>query len=88
MAAVVALVVVLVLVWLAWLVADVLRARAALEDVAARLPGLQEQVRAGEDAGRSVDEVRRSAAVAAAATHGPPWVVGGALPFVGDDARA
>ncbi|TFF16789.1 DUF4012 domain-containing protein [Cellulosimicrobium terreum] len=87
-AAVVALVVVLGLVWLAWLVADVLRARAALEDVAARLPGLQEQVRAGEDAGRSVDEVRRSAAVAAAATHGPPWVVARALPFVGDDARA
>ncbi|KLN33739.1 hypothetical protein FB00_16120 [Cellulosimicrobium funkei] len=81
-------VLVAVLAWSAWLVTDVLRARAALEDVASTLPELQQQVRAGQDAGAAIEEVRRAAGVAASATHGPQWTVAHALPFVGDDARA
>ncbi|MFD4991846.1 DUF4012 domain-containing protein [Cellulosimicrobium cellulans] len=79
---------VVALAWFAWLVTDVLRARAALEDVASTLPALREQVRTGRDAGAAIDDVRRSARVAASATHGPHWTVARALPFVGDDARA
>ncbi|MBN0040009.1 DUF4012 domain-containing protein [Cellulosimicrobium cellulans] len=56
--------------------------------MASTLPALQEQVRAGRDAGTAIDDVRRSARVAASATHGPHWTVARALPFVGDDARA
>ena len=84
----VALALVVVVAWLAWLLVDALRARAALEDVAARLPVLQEQVRSGQDATATVEDVRGSAALAAAATHGPHWTLARALPLVGDDARA
>ncbi|MCO7271650.1 DUF4012 domain-containing protein [Cellulosimicrobium cellulans] len=79
---------VVALAWSAWLVTDVLRARAALQDVASTLPAVQEHVRTGRDAGAAIDDVRRSARVAASATHGPHWTVARALPFVGDDARA
>lgn len=82
------MVLVAVLAWLAWLMADLLRARAALDDVAAALPGLQERVRSGEDAEGAVEDVRRAAGTAAAATHGPHWALAGMLPVLGDDARA
>jgi len=83
-----ALALVATLGWLVWLAADLLRARSALDDVASALPALQEDVRSGRDAASKIEDVRRSAAVAAGATHGPHWVLAGMLPVVGDDARA
>ncbi|WP_251150046.1 DUF4012 domain-containing protein [Cellulosimicrobium sp. Marseille-Q4280] len=80
--------VVVVVAWLAWLAADVLRARDALERAADRLPVLQEQVEGGEDASATLAEVQEAASTAAASTRGPHWRVAQALPVVGDDARA
>src|SRR5690606_6435955 len=68
----VALALVVVVAWLAWLLVDALRARAALEDVAARLPVLQEQVRSGQDATATVHDVRGSAPRAAAVEVASP----------------
>ncbi|MDF2805933.1 MAG: hypothetical protein K0S43_879 [Cellulosimicrobium sp.] len=87
-AAAVSLLLVLAVAWVAWLVADALRARDALERAAAELPTLQEQVRAGQDTSVALAEVRRSAHVAASSTRGPHWALARALPVLGDDARA
>lgn len=73
----------------AWLLVDASRARGALERAAGSLPGLREQVESGAPgADDTVRTVRDEAAAAVAATSGPHWRVAGALPFVGDDARA
>ncbi|QAY63353.1 DUF4012 domain-containing protein [Xylanimonas allomyrinae] len=73
----------------AWLASDVLRARDALDQVAAAVPGLERQLREDPQAAEAaLADVQRSAHTASAATHGPQWTLASALPWVGDDARA
>lgn len=80
----------LVAALLAWVGADALRARSALEGAAAQIDPLQKAAVAGRTAevDQRLTEVRDLAAQAGQATQGRHWTLAGRLPVVGGDVTA
>jgi hypothetical protein len=73
-----------------WLVSDALRAKDALEQARTELATLQDEVRAGDDAGSrvTVASLQSHARTADHATHGPVWTLAAQLPVVGANVDA
>ncbi|MDM7855451.1 DUF4012 domain-containing protein [Cellulomonas alba] len=73
-----------------WLTSDALRAHDELVSARADLARLQDQVRAGDDAGarRTIAALQARTRAADRATHGPVWTLAGQLPGLGRNVDA
>ncbi len=81
--------VVLILALAVWLAVDVMRARAAMEEVSGTILGLEQRLR--EDpraAAADLTSLQAASERAASATSGPLWTLAGGAPWLGDDVRA